>query len=776
MKKDSSVQLLTSMMDHLVVEPKKNASESVAQELLDKTSIPQVSIIDFKTLIEDFLHGMTLASKGNNPQLLQSLEAKYARIKYLHNNPLQIKDAAKDGGAREFYRRYEPALLKNSITLNNLKRVAEKMSPQLKEITIEEAELVARGFNSLVRHHKFNLTYCRLATGIKFKKTGTVKLSPVKKVKPTNPIAEISKANIARLKSALNEKNNNPYGLRDDELPLLKLLLQLPLRCQHATNFYYPIANAGSLDSYTEIQRHRPDFESAFSTKGNVTKLGNGGFVFFRIFVEGVNGSDSRYGNTRLVTDISVLEQHGWISLHDQLIPFPHKGTSKNFYWDKRILRTGKPSNLNSKTKTNADRDGIEYTYRQEKLPTGGRYKGKKDSLKTFREKMNKTTRTLSFTDEIFYGKDILLGIALSVIYELRCLANCGFREDFLKFMNSEENSTRKIKHLGLLLKGLFRVEGKYPVSLQLLSQQDTSSVAFFPYVNPSKDEVGHPVVVENPSGDHRFSPDLTVNVEDMKHALLNQELKYVSDKIAVFKKQRGRYLKDTEDYNKNDTLVIALEARLVSVNKELATYQENMSFYVEHFQSEFNVDQEDIIQMGLTKLALIHEFFEEFMQNDTIAFNDFARVSAITLDGLSHEFFLELLGDEYASFDELFNLSLAEIQAFSDCDNFMRIFSEHDKTFAEFVQLYREDPLHLICLTAYDLSDLVLEYAPDIPALLEEYAIEHDVDFGDIRSELCESDQMLFDSRFPDTDDQDDPEEIADFDEDPGWIEPQRG
>ena len=83
---------------------------------------------------------------------------------------------------------------------------------------------------------------------------------------------------------------------------------------------------------------------------------------------------------------------------------------------------------------------------------------------------------------------------------------------------------------------------------------------------------------------------------------------------------------------------------------------------------------------------------------------------------------------------------------------------------------------IHLICLTADDLSDLVLEYAPDIPALLEEYAIEDGVDFNDVRSELCPSDQMLFDSRLLDTDNQDDFEEISDFDEDPGWAEPQPG
>ena len=61
----------------------------------------------------------------------------------------------------------------------------------------------------------------------------------------------------------------------------------------------------------------------------------------------------------------------------------------------------------------------------------------------------------------------------------------------------------------------------------------------------------------------------------------------------------------------------------------------------------------------------------------------------------------------------------------------------------------YREDPMHLECLVADDMTDLVLEHAPDISETLEHYAHMHGVDFQFIYSQLTESEQILFNIRF---------------------------
>jgi hypothetical protein len=47
-----------------------------------------------------------------------------------------------------------------------------------------------------------------------------------------------------------------------------------------------------------------------------------GGYTFYRVFVEGTNSVKTRYGDTRLMTDMDLLRKHEWVSLHDQLLPF----------------------------------------------------------------------------------------------------------------------------------------------------------------------------------------------------------------------------------------------------------------------------------------------------------------------------------------------------------------------------------------------------------------------------------------------------------------------
>lgn len=71
--------------------------------------------------------------------------------------------------------------------------------------------------------------------------------------------------------------------------------------------------------------------------------------------------------------------------------------------------------------------DGNRYRYRT--APIASYDKGKLDTQKSFGTTIPTTEVTRSFLKEIFFGEDILIGIALSVIRELRCLERCGFRQ-----------------------------------------------------------------------------------------------------------------------------------------------------------------------------------------------------------------------------------------------------------------------------------------------------------------------------------------------------------
>ena len=207
-----------------------------------------------------------------------------------------------------------------------------------------DAKTVNLGFSVLAQRYKVKSAYTDLYFGKKFQKAELGNFDAKHLLSQSNPVALHSQQNMTLLRNELKElkgNNNNLYGLRDDEIVLFECLLSLPYRLQHATNYYYPLLNAGSLDSYTEIQRHEPTYQSPFSTKGNIDKLGNGGFVFFRLYVAPVNSSQTRYGDSSLIFDLNILRRCGWISLHDQLNPFPgNSPKSRHFYYGKRLLRT----------------------------------------------------------------------------------------------------------------------------------------------------------------------------------------------------------------------------------------------------------------------------------------------------------------------------------------------------------------------------------------------------------------------------------------------------
>jgi hypothetical protein len=77
------------------------------------------------------------------------------------------------------------------------------------------------------------------------------------------------------------------------------------------------------------------------------------------------------------------------------------------------------------------------------------------------------------FTEEMFYGRDIRIGIALSVLAQLRVWRACGYRALFLQqFQQSREG----VKLLATLVRELFHIEGKVPVRVQLRASAHASS------------------------------------------------------------------------------------------------------------------------------------------------------------------------------------------------------------------------------------------------------------------------------------------------------------
>jgi len=226
-----------------------------------------------------------------------------------------------------------------------------------------KAKTILNGFNLLAQAYKQKKAYWRLASGKKYRVAG-ITLPKGKKLAAPNLIEKLSKENLTALKRSLRDQGGKQgFGLKSKELKLFKTLLDLPFKLQHATNHFYEIARSGSLDSLSEVQRRTPGFSSFFSTKGNISALGNDGFAFFRVFVDGFNGESTRYGKTRILLDLDVLRRCGWISLHDQLYPFSTTN-GKRFYEEKRLLMTAQPCLLKGTGKSQKSLyDGLKYTY-----------------------------------------------------------------------------------------------------------------------------------------------------------------------------------------------------------------------------------------------------------------------------------------------------------------------------------------------------------------------------------------------------------------------------
>ncbi len=518
------------------------------------------------------------------------------------------------------------------------------------------------------------------------------------------------------------------------------MLCKLKYKSQHSTDSFYPILNQGSIDSYRELRRGDPNYTSSFSTPGNVKKLGNDAFVFFRVYVEGCNGDRTRYGNTNITGDLSLLQDQGWISLHDQLKLTPSPRT-KFFTWENTILRKIEAINIRNKTKDTLLKDGIQYYYRTDVFSPN------KNTFKKFKSRQG------SFTEEIFYGKDIMLGIALSTIYELRQLKECGFQEYFFTLLNK---STEKEQHghLGNLIKGLFRIEGKYPVSVRF--NYDTNEDVLRPRsfgVTGTQEKEKTELFVKNPGGDGSYNRDLSINKDHKELADQKTRMKYITDRLPVLRKLKGKFKNKPEQQTKYSEEEKKLQKEYNELEQKISTAsieQERVIGFFKKHKEEFEIDDETISTIPFPKLAYIEREYGVLLEEREVTFKSLANTSLEKLKYLiESSCYKDILFSKLEAFFELNEYPverLKQIEKYKLKTAFLKEYML--KTLFE---LFDKNPRRLECVCSDDLNKLVADCAPEIDPIVMDYIEEFDfdctgaVDFEEVAESLKEGKKEKF-------------------------------
>lgn len=130
----------------------------------------------------------------------------------------------------------------------------------------------------------------------------------------------------------------------------------------------------------------------------------------------------------------------------------------------------------------------------------------------------------------------------------------------------------------------------------------------------------------------------------------------------------------------------------------------------------------------------------EEDVENLTIILS----FSSNKLDLLGNDQLLELLEDNYLSVKDIASCKSNDLANLLEFENLQKPLSEN-YSLNNLLKLLKEDENHIRCLTADDMTDLVLEEAPDVPDLILQYADEEDVDFDFIVKNLSYSERSLF-------------------------------
>jgi hypothetical protein len=691
------------------------------QEECKTKEYDDLKIIDLTTCIDDLIER---TKRFNDLKSFLDLKNNLDDIMFYFRHPNKVLEASSRGGLYNIQQKYEPELLRIKIIMDE--RISINLRQRVFDLNDEQRKKIARVLTLGAQQLKVKKAYANIRKGRKFQKAGIDALDNGHHLSQPNIIKTLSEDNLNYLiKKLKSRQNSKSFGLLADEIDLFACLLNLPYKLQHATNYYYPIANSGSIDSYAEIKRINPDYKSPFSTKGNVENLGNDGFVFFRVYVDGANTNVTRYGDTSIQFDISILHQMGWVSLHDQLRPLSTPN-AKHFYRNKRLLRMAKVCDgdgSNNKLKTK-----IKYCYRKDHIESYS--SGRKDTLKSFGNTIQMRTRKIKFTREIFYGKDILRGIALSIIYELWLLKKSGFRDEFLKEFK-EKTGPDRVLFAADFIKSVFRIEGKYPVSLKLNVDRPQCEKGHITEFIVDKSIIGEKFTVINPEGDERYNPDMSVNRFAMRLAQWEGS-KFI---LEADHKVANRFL---QKRLKN------VKVELEKISKMLDASMEIRECLIKYFRKHFPNNFVDNESKELTaKLYIIKNKYLDFLSENSALLPVLISFSANILLQ-----YYSLLKYDETTLQIMQETSLNELKAIGEYVT--DIFKQRliPIPLDELIKFYRKNSNYLVYLSWNndDIAAEIYDVLPNTDEVLWECAELADIDVDDIVNELDESDRIAYD------------------------------
>lgn len=242
-------------------------------------------------------------------------------------------------------------------------------------------------------------------------------------------IVGLSRANLRHLRRTL-------LRLSDDERALHARLHALPFRLKHATTAQAraAIANVGMLWSLDSLLDWYVPGASGFTTRADLREKMDVDFVFFRIEV-GEAPMATRYGEVQFVFTLEQVLEDGWVSLHDMLAPIA-SDTLRN-------LRRREDGTLVRRSRyLDDDNDGGAWwklRWQHEVCDPAGR---------------GGAVRIVHILDEVFYGPDILEGLVLAILRDLRELPS--LQDEAVRHMDEPA-------YLAWLVGALYRVEAKHP-------------------------------------------------------------------------------------------------------------------------------------------------------------------------------------------------------------------------------------------------------------------------------------------------------------------------
>jgi hypothetical protein len=235
-------------------------------------------------------------------------------------------------------------------------------------------------------------------------------------------IARLSRWNLRNLRRALAR-------LTPEEKSFYAAVRALPFRLKHATGAasWTSIVNARMLFSRVSLADWNIlSFQSGFTTDPDELEKQDVDFVFFRVEV-GAGQIVTRYGDVQVVFDMDLVLEDGWVTLHDMLQPIDSPTL--------QALRLREDATAVVRRSEYVDPDDPivwRHTFPGGTVPP----------------------RTVHIMHEVFHGPDILDGLTLSMIRDLREVPALQ-REAWARHQDAG--------YLTWLIGVLFRVEAKYP-------------------------------------------------------------------------------------------------------------------------------------------------------------------------------------------------------------------------------------------------------------------------------------------------------------------------